>query len=98
MTTETKPDTRPDITNHPGGGFTVQGADGIKYFKACTLKGAIKMYALTGMIPTRGVTITKMLALAKEFTGKDYKRGQAMIAHADLEVWCSTMKSALKIV
>lgn len=57
-----------------------------------TLKGALKLYAKTGMLPTRGMTITRMLALATSITGKPYKRGQAQKASDDLHaLWNAHM-------
>ena len=53
------------------------------------------------MLPTRGVTITKMLQFASTYTGKDYGRGnvtKAQAAAADMTVWIETMRSALPVV
>lgn len=79
------------------GGTSIVGPDATNLYRAIVLRSSIKLYAATGMIPTRGVTITKMLAMAGQYTGKKYKRGQYAEAQADLNVWIETMKSALPI-
>jgi hypothetical protein len=78
-------------------GTTIVGHDATMLYRAIVLRSSIKLYAATGMIPTRGVTITKMLAMASEYTGKRYKRGQYAEAQADLNVWIETMKSAMPV-
>lgn len=80
------------------GGTVFEGPDATALFRAMTLKGALGLYAKHGIIPTRGVTITRMLAIATEYTGKKYRRGEAAKAAADVEVWCNTMRAALPII
>jgi hypothetical protein len=82
------------IDYHPGG-TTIYGPDGMKFFQAVQLAGALSLYAKTGMKPTRGVGITQMLALATTFTGKKYRRSEAMKASEDVRTWAQTMKAAL---
>lgn len=91
----TKPDAS-EINVHPGG-VTFAGRDAVHLFRAITLKSGISLHQKCGMIPTRGMTITKMLAMAEEFTGKKYKRGDHQGAIADLQVWIDTMKAAMPI-
>ena len=86
-----------EVVLHASGGTTFAGPDAMKLFKAITLRSAIRMHQRSGMIPTRGVTITKMFALAGEFTAKRYKRGEHEQALADLDVWIATMKAAMPI-
>lgn len=85
------------ITLHKNGGFTLTG-DAIPMFQVVTLKGALKMYAKCGMIPTRGMTITKMLKSAAAITGKAYKRGEAMKAHDDLVIWIEAAKASMPVI
>lgn len=80
------------------GGTLFAGEDATRLFQAMTLASALGLYAKCGMIPTRGVTITKMLALATTFTAKKYKRGDAAKAQEDVRQWCEAMKAALPIV
>jgi hypothetical protein len=90
------------ITHHKGGGITIAGADAMALYRNLHLKGAIKLYKDTdgGVIPTRGVTITRMLAMATTVTGKRYKRGLkgCDAAIADLQTWCDAMKAAMPII
>lgn len=73
------------------------GPDATNLFRALTLKQGIAMHRKFGMIPTRGATITRMLAMASEYSGKPYKRGQHAQAEADLQAWIDAMKCALPI-
>jgi hypothetical protein len=80
-------------------GSTFSGPDAVRLQQAITLRSAIKMYVASSgqIIPTRGMGITKMLALTSTITGKKYKRTQTAEAQADLHIWIETMKSALPI-
>lgn len=84
---------------HTSSGPMFVGPDAIRLQQAITLRSAIKMYVMSSgqIIPTRGMGITKMLALATTITGKPYKRTQTTEAQADLHIWIETMKSALPI-
>ena len=85
--------------HHSTGGTLYSGPDAVRLQQAITLRSAIKMYVMSSgqIIPTRGMGITKMLALAGTITGKKYKRSQTSEAQADLHIWIETMKSALPI-
>ena len=82
---------------HASGGTSYVGKDAVNLFRAITLMSALSMYAKTGMIPTRGVTAMVMLRIAKEYTGKTYKRGQHAQAAEDVKVWVNTMKAAMPV-
>jgi hypothetical protein len=71
------------------------GTDATNLFRAITLASAIDLYMKTGLVPTRGVTGPKMLALAKEYTNVVYKRGQYAQALAELRRWIAVMKLAM---
>jgi hypothetical protein len=73
------------------------GRDATQLMRVNTILRGIDMYIATGgkMILTRGATITKLLAMATEYTGQKYKRTEAKRARDDLNVWFYTMKSAL---
>lgn len=76
------------------------GPDATELFRAQVLASSIKMWIKCGIIPTRGVTISKMLHLVARYSGKSYPRGKAGAAKAvaDLEIWINTMRVALPIV
>jgi hypothetical protein len=93
---DSKPDNS-EIRHHSGGGVTITGKDGMNFYRAVTLKSMIGLHQKTGLIPTRGVSITRMFAMATEYTGKHYKRGGHDEAIADLSVWIETMRAALPI-
>jgi len=74
------------------------GHDATELFRVKTLRMGIQLHGKTGMVLTRGVTITKMFRMAERYTGQKYKRGEHARAVRDLTVWISTMTSALPIV
>lgn len=67
-----------------GNPVSFTGESGVDVFRISTLKNGITGYIKFGMIPTRGVTISRMLKMAGEYTGKTYKRGEGEKAVADL--------------
>lgn len=89
--------TDPSAVTISNGGTTFTG-DGIQLFRAVTLKSAIKLHRDCGMIPTRGMTITKLFGIAQQITGKKYKRGQHDAAIADLTVWIDAANAAMPII
>lgn len=89
--------TNSSITVHKSGGVTYDGPDATNLYRARSLASALKLYADHGLIPTRGVTITKMLQLATGYSGKVYKRGQALQAHTDVKAWADAMLAALPV-
>jgi hypothetical protein len=86
-----------EISIHKGGGVTYAGPDATNLFRAKMLRASIRMHRDCGMIPTRGVTITKMFAIAGQYSGKKYKRGQHDAAIADLDLWINAMIAALPV-
>jgi hypothetical protein len=78
------------------GGVTFAGRDATELFRVATLKSALGLLE-KGIMPTRGFTKTKALAMAGQYTGQTYKRNEIERARADLTVWIETMKSALPV-
>lgn len=76
------------------------GPDATELVRASVLISGLRMWARTGgkIILTRGMSSKKLLALAKRYTGKDYKRGECERAAADVQLWVDTMKAALPVV
>lgn len=74
------------------------GPDATNLFRARVLASGLRLFAKTGMQPTRGVTGAKMLKMATLYTGKTYKRGQHEQAAADIDVWAQTMIAALPVL
>lgn len=91
--------TRPDNSEiiHHDGGTTIVGQSAMRLLHAAHVKTAISLHKKTGLIPTRGVTITKLFQMATAITQKPYKRGEHDKAVADLQVWIDTMRAALPI-
>ena len=80
-------------------GVAFIGHDAVELFMVVTLMAHIRLYAKTGIIPTRGLTITDMLKKATSITRKPYKRNQGGYSAAltDLEIWKCAMSAALPI-
>lgn len=72
------------------------GRDAVDLFRARTLLTSLRMYARTGMMMTRGLTLTRMLALAGAYTGKRYKRTQITHAIEDLRTWADAFALSLE--
>ena len=85
------------ITLHSSGAISYDGPEAVDLYRAKTLASALKMYARSGIIPTRGVTITVMLRMATGYTRKAYKRGDALKASEDVKVWADTLMAAMPI-
>lgn len=74
------------ITYNQDGHAVSFTGESVDVFRMAALVSSLELYATCGLIPTRGVTITKMLQMASEYTGKKYKRGDALKAAAELQV------------
>lgn len=83
------------IQNHESGATSIVGKDAINLYRAATLKAALSLYAKSGIRMTRTATPMAMLAMAKEYTGKTYKRGEHAKAAEDMDVWIGHMNSAI---
>jgi hypothetical protein len=86
-----------EIVHHAWGGTTFAGLDAVNLFRAVHVASALRVYARTGMKMTRGATPSVLLAIAREYTGKTYKRGEYLQAAEDVRVWVETMKAALPV-
>lgn len=73
------------------------GKDATQLFRVNMLKVSIRLWVKTGMKPTRGVGIRKMLDMATQYTGRKYKTSEASEAIDDLHNWVQVMVSALPI-
>lgn len=83
------------IDTHGRGGMSVSGTGAMMIYRAVTVKQAISLWVKCKMMVTRGATITKMLGIAGEFTGKTYKRSQCEMAITDLENWIAEAKKGV---
>lgn len=73
------------------------GRDATELYRVNMLKISIRLWVKTGMKPTRGVGIKKMLAMAERYTGRKYKTSEASEAIDDLHNWVTCMVSAMPI-
>ncbi len=76
------------IINRDGQVSSISGPKAVEIYAIRCLMLAIKLYLDTGMLPTRGVTPTRMRDIATSHTGKNYKRGRNGLetAAADLKI------------
>lgn len=86
------------IQTRNGKATTFVGPDATRLYRATVIKHSIELHSRCGMLPTRGVSITKLFALATEYTGKAYRRHEHSRAIADLELWIVTMRAALPVI
>ena len=73
------------------------GRDATELYRVNMIKVSIRLWCKTGMLPTRGIGIRKMLKMAEVYTGRKYKTSDAAQAVDDLHNWVTTMVSALPI-
>jgi hypothetical protein len=78
------------VTNgiHKGadGGTVFVGPNAISVFRAVVLRSALRLLK-DGIVPRRGLSSKRALAMASQYTGKAYKRGQNALAMVDLQAW-----------
>jgi hypothetical protein len=84
--------------NAKGNTTSFVGPDATELFRVMTLRGALDLYAKCKIVPSRRVTISRMLTMASDVTHKPYKRGDAVTASADLSAWIDAMKSSMPVV
>jgi len=85
--------------NKDGSLKAMVGKDAMHLMRVNTIIRGIDMYIKSGgkMILTRGATITALLNMASEYTGRKYKRTEKEAALKDLKEWASCMRSALPV-
>lgn len=86
------------IGTHNGKCVSFVGPDAVNYVRAELLASSLRLYASAKIIPTRGVTASKMLKMATGYTGKNYKRGEYIKAADDISKWAKEMKAALPTI
>lgn len=74
------------ITVTQNGGTMFSGEKAVSAYRIKMLAYGIKGWAKFKMIPTRGVTISKMLKMATEYTGKKYKNKPEDYAKAEADL------------
>ena len=76
------------IETYGNGGAVITGK-GIDTYRYLLLAKSIELYARCGLIPTRGVTISKMMKMATQITGKKFKSRDYAGAAAALKAFAS---------
>jgi hypothetical protein len=87
-------------TDKNGNAVSYVGPDAVDLYRVRMVRMSIKLHRDTGMIPTRGVTITRLLAMASQYTGKAYKgktKHDAAIADLDAHIAAFTASMPIKV-
>lgn len=77
-----------------GNAVSFNGREAVEVFRCAALMSAIGLLS-KGIKPSRGWTMKRALAMASQYSGKHYKRGEHEQAVRDLRVWKETMRSAI---
>jgi len=85
------------IVKHGDGVSAFIGRDATRLMHARTVYLALRA-CKAGMRLTRTATPTRSFELARQITGKTYKRGQYDAAMADVRAWILAMESALPVI
>lgn len=85
-----------EIRSSADGGMVFAGG-ATRIFSAMAIRKAIQLYASTGIIMTRGMTINKLLRSATNFTGKRYTASKKDKAIADLTAWIDGAKAHVDV-
>lgn len=70
--------------NEKGQPISYSGENAVDAFRIRTLSSALKLLSV-GITPTRGLTMTRALGMATQYTGQKYKRTEVQRARDDLE-------------
>lgn len=80
------------------GATSFNGSDAVDLYRLMVLRQSIHMHQRFGMIPTRGVTITRMLGMVTAFSGKPYKgKTKHDAALSDLDARIAALKASMPI-
>lgn len=85
------------VTNDQGKVTSYIGPDATQLFRARMIRHGLIGWQKFKMKPSRGVTVTRMLDAAGQYTGKKYKTTQVAEAIDDMDVWVKTMLAALPV-
>ncbi len=88
--------TTPDIETRASS-TSYNGPDAVAMYRARVLASSLRLYARTGIRPTRGVGPARMLQMASAITRQKYKRGEYLRAAEDVKQWADTMLAALDV-
>ncbi len=85
------------IIRRSAGATSYVGPDAVELYRVALLRASIEMHRSTGIIPARGIGITKLFRMAGAVTGKTYRRKDHERAVADLTQWIEAMKAAIPV-
>lgn len=71
------------------------GAGAVEVYRAAVIASGLRLYAKTGIRPSRAYTPTAMMRAAKEITGKTFKARDYMGAADALSAWVEEQKARI---
>lgn len=80
-----------DAITHSQHGTIFTGS-AVHIMRAATVRSAIRMYIHSGMLITRGMTISKLMRAASDITDKKFKARDYAGAMAALDQWITEAK------
>lgn len=86
------------ITITKGGAVVFSGPAATNLYRAIALKQALIMYDKFKVLAAKNITATSMLAMATEYTGQPFKRGQQGMAALAMAEWIEEAKRQQEVV
>jgi hypothetical protein len=88
-------DSRIEVSKHS---TTFVGADAVDLYRLMQIRSGIRLHKSSGMLLTRGATITKLLAMVTAVTQKPYKgKTKHDAALADLDQRIAALQASMPI-
>ena len=86
------------ITITKGGAVVFSGPAATNLYRAIALKQALIMYDKFKVLAAKNITATSMLAMATNYTGLPFKRGQQGLAALAMAEWIAEAKRQQEVV
>jgi hypothetical protein len=78
-------------------GTIYSGADAVSLYQAMALRAAMRLYAKTGIVPTRGFGKKKMVEQVNLITKSDYATKDFVKAFDHLNIFVEQLKSSIPV-
>lgn len=83
------------MSTNVANGTTFAGPKGVGIYQAIVLASSLRLYAKTGIKPTRGVGPKHMMKLAEQITGLKFKAKEYILAAEALRTWADKTKAEI---
>lgn len=83
---------------HSDGVISFVGYDAVDLYRARVLASSLKLYAKTGIKPSRHITLKHMLLMATSYTGQRYAstKAHAMLAADHVKSWADAFALSIE--